>query len=136
LIGSAAQFAALPGDVNVISGEIVDCAVKVHRALGPGLLESSYRICLGHELTRRGHTVRPEVPLPVTFEGITLASGYKIDLLVDDLVIVELKVVEQVLPIHKAQLLSYLRHSGKRLGLLFNFNVALMKNGIHRVICD
>jgi len=80
--------------------------------------------------------VKQEVPLPVTFEGITLATGYKIDLLVDDSVIVELKAVEQVLPIHKAQLLSYLRHSGKRLGLLFNFHVVLMKNGIHRVICD
>jgi GxxExxY protein len=136
LISSAAKFAELPRDTNAISGEIVDCALKVHRALGPGLLESSYRICLAHELARRGHLVKQEVPLPVKFEGITLTTGYKIDLFVDDLVIVELKAVEQVLPIHKAQLLSYLRHSGKRLGLLFNFNVVLMKNGIHRVICD
>jgi GxxExxY protein len=132
----AAKFASVSREINAISGDIIDCAVKVHKALGPGLLESSYRICLAHELSRRGHNVQQELSLPIKFEGITLASGYKIDLLVDEAILVELKAVESLLPIHKAQLLSYLRHSGKRLGLLLNFDVVLMKDDIDRIVCD
>jgi GxxExxY protein len=133
---TAARFAMVPREVNDVSREIVDSALKVHKALGPGLLESSYRTCLIHELSRRGHRVQSELELPITFEGITLSTGYRLDLLVDDLVIVELKAIEDVLAIHRAQLLSYLKHAHKRIGLLINFNVVLLKDGIHRVICD
>jgi GxxExxY protein len=114
----------------------VDAAYKVHKALGPGLLESSYSLCPAHELIRGGHAVQQEVSLPIEFESLKLAAGYKLDLLVDDLVIVELKAVEDILAIHRAQLLSYLKHSRKRLGLLINFNVPLIKDGIRRVVCD
>jgi GxxExxY protein len=133
---AAAKFAKVPRELNAISGDIVDCAYKIHSTLGPGLLESSYRICLAHELTKRGHRVQQEIELPIVFDGLKLTSGYRIDLQVDDEVIVELKAVESVLAIHKAQLLSYLKHSEKRLGLLINFNVVLIKDGIHRLIRD
>jgi GxxExxY protein len=126
----------VPREVDAVAKDIVDAAYKVHKALGPGLLESSYRLCLAHELIRRGHVVQQEVSLPIEFEGLKLAAGYKLDLLVDELVIVELKAVEDLVAIHHAQLISYLRHSRKRLGLLINFNVPLIKNGIRRVVCD
>ncbi len=119
---------------NEVSGIIVDAALKVHSALGPGLLESAYETCLMHELRKRGLTVEAQVPLPVIYDGVRLECGYKLDLLVENAVIVELKAVENVLPVHKAQLLSYLRLSGKQLGLLLNFCAPLMKNGIYRIV--
>ena len=120
-------------NVNAISGEIVDAAIKVHRELGPGLLESTYEACLVYELRKRGLDVRSQVELPVTYEEVELEVGYRIDLLVNDKVIVELKAVSSLEPIHEAQLLSYLKLSGKKLGLLLNFNVKMMKNGIKRI---
>ena len=119
-------------NINEISGQIVDAAMKVHTALGPGLLESAYEACLMHELKKRGLKVANQVPLPVFYDGIEMEIGYRIDLLVEDAVIVELKTVEKVVPIHEAQILSYLKMSGKKLGLLINFNVLLLKDGIHR----
>jgi len=112
----------------------VDSAVQVHAALGPGLLESAYATCLAHELKERGFSVRTQVPLPVVYKGIELAVGYRVDLIVEEVVIVEIKTVASLLPIHEAQLLTYLRLSGRRLGLLFNFHVPRMRDGIKRLV--
>jgi GxxExxY protein len=120
--------------VNEVSGVVVDAAMKVHSALGPGLLESAYEMCLIRELRKRGLRVESQVPIPVRYEGETLDVGYRADLWVEGMVLVELKSVETLLPIHKAQLLSYLRLSGKEVGLLISFNVEHLKNGIKRVI--
>jgi GxxExxY protein len=119
--------------VNGISGQIVDSAIAVHSALGPGLLESTYQACLSYELRKRGHYVLEEVGLPVVYDTQRLEIGYRIDLLVENSVIVEVKSVDGIAPIHRAQLLSYLKLSGKPLGLLLNFNVPLMKDGIVRM---
>ena len=113
---------------------VIDSAMKVHSALGPGLLESAYRACLAHELELRGLDVRQEKPLPVLYEGAEISVGYRIDLLLNQKVIVELKAVEKLLPIHTAQLLSYLKLSGCKLGFLINFNVLHLKDGIKRVV--
>jgi GxxExxY protein len=120
-------------EINDISGEIVDAAMKVHTALGPGLLESTYEACLMYELNKRGIIVQNQVPLPIRYGEVLLEVGYRVDLLVADVVIVELKSVDQIAPIHKAQLLSYLKLSGKKVGLLINFNVELLKHGITRM---
>ncbi len=119
---------------NTVSREIVTAAMKVHTALGPGLLESTYEACLLHELTKAGLQAEAQVGLPVIYDGIKLDLGYRIDLLVQNLVIVELKSVEAISPVHQAQLLSYLKLSGKSLGLLINFNVAHLKDGIKRFV--
>ena len=119
--------------IDSIAAEIVDSAFKIHKALGPGLLESAYEACLEHELTKRGYTVERQKPQPVHYDGIIIDAGYRIDLLVNDLVIVELKAVVELAPIHHAQLTTYLKLSQKTLGLLINFNVHLIKNGIRRI---
>ena len=119
--------------VNGISGHVVDSAVAVHSALGPGLLESTYQVCLAYELRKRGLGVLEQVALPVVYDTQRLEIGYRIDLLVQNFVIVEVKSVEGIAPVHRAQLLSYLKLSGKPLGLLLNFNVLLMKDGIVRM---
>ena len=119
-----------------ITGKIIDAAMKVHTALGPGLLKSAYEACLLFELHKRGLKAAQQVELPVVYEGVKIDVGYRIDLLVEDAVIVELKSVEKVLPIHHAQLISYLKLSGKKVGLLMNFNVEHLKDGIKRMICD
>ena len=113
---------------------IVDAGLKVHKALGPGLLESVYEHCLAHELELRGVAVRRQVVLPVTYEDLTLEAGYRIDLLVDDRIIVEVKAVEALSRLHEAQALTYLRLSGKRMALLMNFNVVLLKQGLRRIL--
>jgi len=117
-----------------VTDKIIGAAIEIHRVLGPGLLESAYEECLCYELSQRQLQFRRQVGLPVTYKGIKLACGYKMDLLVDDLVIVELKTVETLLPVHSAQLLSYLRFSGKRVGLLINFNAAVLKSGSKRIV--
>jgi len=111
----------------------VDAAYAVHRALGPGLLESVYEICLVHELVKRGLNVERQVSLPVVYDSIRLDAGLRLNLLVEKQVVVELKAVELLLPVHKAQVLTYLKLSSHRLGLLINFNVSLIKDGIQRV---
>ncbi len=121
-------------ELNQISGQIVDAAMKVHTALGPGLLESAYEVCLAHELRKRGLKVLTQVTLPVVYDGVKIDAGYRLDLLVEDAVIVELKAVANVLPIHEAQLLSYLKLSGCKLGLLINFHVLHLKDGIKRIV--
>ena len=121
-------------DDEAIGKQIVDCAIKVHTALGAGLLESAYESCLGHELKKQGLDVNGQVSMPVLYDGINLDVGYRIDMLVNDRVIVELKAVERLLPIHTAQLLTYLKLSNLRLGFLLNFNVEHMRQGIKRVV--
>jgi GxxExxY protein len=113
---------------------IIDAAMKVHTALGAGLLESTYNACLCHEFLSRGMHFEHQVRLPVVYDGITLDAGYRIDFLVENCVIVELKAVEKLLPLHKAQLITYLKLSGQRVGLLINFNVAHLRDGIKRVV--
>jgi GxxExxY protein len=113
---------------------VIDAGLKVHRALGPGLLESAYELCLAHELTLRGISVSRQVPLPVQYEGLRLEAGYRLDLIVADAVIVEVKAVEALSRLHEAQLITYLKLSGLRLGLLMNFNVALFKDGVRRLV--
>jgi GxxExxY protein len=120
--------------LNQTSSVIIQAAIKVHSTVGPGLLESLYRTCLACELRARGLTVETEKPLPVYYEGLRLDGGYRIDLLVEDSVIVEVKSTEKVLPVHNAQLLSYLRLLNKRLGLLINFNTTRLAYRIKRVV--
>jgi len=119
--------------IDAIASVIVDSALKVHRELGPGLLESAYELCMAHELSKRGHSVERQKEQPVRYDGIVIDAGYRLDLLVDDLVIVELKAVNDLAPIHQAQLTTYLKLSQKQLGFLINFNVPLIKNGIRRI---
>ncbi len=119
---------------NVLTENIIGGAIEVHQALGPGLLESAYEQCLCHELSLRGIPFRRQVELPVQYKGIKLDCGYRIDVLVEDLVIVELKAVEQLLPIHEAQLLTYLKLRACAVGLLINFNVPLLKDGLKRLV--
>jgi GxxExxY protein len=117
-----------------VAHEIIGAGLDVHRNLGPGLMESVYEICLTSEIQERGLRVERQKPLPVHYRGLRLDCSYRLDLLVEDLIIVEIKSVETILPLHKAQLLSYLRLSGYRLGLLINFDVPRLKDGIRRII--
>ena len=121
-------------ELNDLTEKIIGCAIKVHRVLGPGLLESAYEVCLVHELRKAGLKTERQVALPVIYEGLQLDADYFIDILVEDTVVLELKSVENLLPIHEAQLLTYLKLANKKLGLLINFNVTLLKNGIKRRI--
>ena len=119
---------------NQIAAAIVDAALKIHKTLGPGLLESVYQAVLDYELQKRGLRVAQQVGLPLRYEGMKLELGFRVDLIVDEKVIIEIKSVEALAPVHKRQLLTYLKLTDLRLGLLMNFNVELMKNGIHRVV--
>mgnify|MGYP006298877633 CR=1 FL=1 len=121
-------------DIEGIAKSIVNYAIKVHKTLGPGLLESVYQQCLAYELEKVGHTVACEVPLPVTYEEVKIDLGFRIDMLVDKTVIVENKTVEELLEIHQAQLLTYLKLTDLKLGFLLNWNVTLMKDGIKRMV--
>jgi GxxExxY protein len=121
-------------DINQVSGQVVDAAIKVHSVFGPGLLERPYQVCLAHELRKRGLRVRAEVPMPVRYDGVELDAAYRIDLLVEECVVVEVKSVAKILPIHEAQLLSHLKLSDHRVGLLINFNVTRLKDGIVRIV--
>lgn len=116
-------------ELNGITEAIIGAAIEVHKHLGPGLLESAYRECLRYELSQRGYVALQEVPLPLSFKGVKLDCGYRLDLLVNDAVIVEVKSVSELAPIHQAQLLSYLKISGAKIGLLLNFNVKILKHG-------
>jgi GxxExxY protein len=124
----------MPRAINDITGDIIAAAIEVHRNLGPGLLESTYEICLCHELSIRGVPFQKQLALPVSYKGIHLDAGYRIDLFVESQVIVELKSVEAIAPIHSAQLLTYLRLTNREIGLLINFNVVMLKEGIKRLI--
>ena len=117
-----------------LSKIIIGCAINVHKSLGPGLLESAYQECLYYELSKNGLLVSKEKPLPLVYEDVKLECGYRIDLMVEDKLIIEIKFVESLNDIHLAQVLTYLKLSGCKLGLLINFNVLLLKNGIKRVV--
>ena len=117
-----------------LTGRIIACAIEVHRALGPGLLESAYEHCLAHALIADGFKVERQIAVPISFRDTTLDCGYRIDLLVEDVVVIELKSVDETHPIHEAQLLTYLKLSGKRVGLLINFNVTVLTRGLKRLV--
>ena len=121
-------------DPNQVSSSVIDAAMKVHSALGPGLLEKTYEVCLMHELRKRGLSIASQVGLPVVYDDLKMNVGYRIDLLVEDAVIVEVKAIEAIAPIHQAQLLAYLKLSGKRLGILINFNVIHLRDGLKRMV--
>jgi len=125
---------SLTMDSNELSSKIIGAAIEVHKALGPGLLESAYEECLCHELSLRGFSFERQELLPITYKGKELDCGYRLDIVVEKVIIVELKSCERIEPIHKAQLLTYLRLSGLHLGLLLNFNTLMMRDGIFRVV--
>lgn len=122
--------------INEITEGIIGAAIEVHRALGPGLLESAYEECVCRELTLLGIQFRRQVPLPVEYKGVRLDCGYRIDLLVSEKVVVEIKALEGLLPIHEAQLLTYLKLGGWNVGLLINFNSTVLKHGIKRMVLN
>lgn len=121
-------------ELNELREKIIGSAIEVHRVLGPGLLESAYEVCLMHELTKAGLKAERQVKVPIVYEDIQLDAKYFIHILVEDTVVLELKSVEHLLPIHEAQLITYLKLANKKLGLLMNFNLTLLKNGIKRRI--
>ncbi len=121
-------------EIENAAREVVDAAIKVHRSLGPGLLESAYQYCLAYELGKRGLLVACEVPLPIHYDGHKIDTGYRVDMIVDSQIVIENKTVEELAAIHSVQLLTYLRLGGYHLGFLLNWNVTLMKYGIKRVV--
>jgi GxxExxY protein len=123
----------IPAELDILARTVVDAAFKVHTELGPGLLESVYQACLQHELRKRGLHVESQVALPITFDGLLIEAGLRIDLLVESKLIVEVKATEENHPVHQAQLLTCLKLSQKRLGLLINFNVPRIRDGIKRI---
>jgi len=125
---------AVEEDLNQISYDIIGCAFKIHSALGPGLLESTYQTCLEYELANLGYNVDVQVPMPINYKELKMDRGYRLDLLVNNSVLVELKSVEAISSVHIAQILTYLKLSGKSLGLLINFNVKDLKKGIKRFV--
>lgn len=120
--------------INAVTQAIIGAAIRVHRELGPGLLESAYEACLVYELSQCGLKVEQQKPLPIRYRDVTLDCGYRLDLVVEDQVVIEIKAGEAILPVHQAQILSYLKLSGKPVGLLINFNVKILKAGIRRFI--
>lgn len=123
----------ISAELDAIARQVVDAAFTVHSTLGPGLLETVYEICLAHELRKRNLRVQRQVELPVHYDGIQIDGGFRLDLVVNELLVIELKAVEELLPVHQAQVLTYLKLSKKRLALLINFNVPRIKDGIKRI---
>jgi len=128
------QYDAIPAATEMVAKQVVDAAFSVHKNLGPGLLESVYETCLCHELRKRGVAFQRQIAVPIVYDGEQVDAGLRLDLMVSDCLIVELKAVEKDNPLFEAQLLTYLKITRLRLGLLINFNVALLKNGIRRVV--
>ncbi len=127
-------YERIPDEVEEIAAEVIDACFKVHDALGPGLLESVYEVCLAYELESRGIEVQTQVHVPVVYRDVELDAALKLDMLVEDCIVVELKATDMMIPVYEAQLLTYLKLTGKRLGFLVNFNVPLIKNGIKRMV--
>lgn len=121
-------------ELNKITDAIIGCSIEIHKQLGPGLLESAYRECLFYELKSNGFDVKREIPMPIIYKDIKLDHGYRIDLLVENKIVIELKTVDFLMDVHKAQLLTYLKLGNYKLGLLINFNETLLKDGIKRII--
>lgn len=124
---------AITSQINKLTEKIIGCAIEVHSAIGPGLLESAYEECLCYELAQRGIKFERQVPLPISYKNVKLDCGYKMDLVVEGLIIIEIKAVERVIPVHEAQLLSYLKLYDKKIGLLLNFHVPRLRDGIKRI---
>lgn len=120
--------------INKVSGQVIGAAIEVHKNIGPGLLESAYEKCLCRELEIQNIQYKSQVPVPIVYKGENLDCGYRLDLLVEDFLVIELKACERIEPIHKAQLLTYLRLMNKQLGLILNFNVPIMRDGLQRVV--
>ncbi len=120
--------------INMITEKIIGCAIDVHKILGPGLLESAYEECLCYELKQQGLNFERQIPFKIEYKAIQIDHGYRVDLLVEDKIVVELKAVDKIAPIHDAQILTYLKMSNKRVGLLINFNVKMLKDGIKRFV--
>jgi GxxExxY protein len=129
-------FQPIPEELEAVASQIVDSAFKVHTTLGPGLLESVYEVCLTHELRQRGLKVDCQKQLPVYYEGVLLDAGYRLDMLVDERVIIELKSTDGFHPVQQAQMMTYLKLTGLRLGFILNFNVPVIKQGIRRVVMN
>jgi len=121
-------------DINMLTEKIIGCAIKVHKLIGPGLLESAYEVCLVYELQKIGLSVERQKPVPVVYEEIKLDCGYRIDILVESTVVIELKTIDSFNPVHEAQVLTYMKFAKKRIGLLINFKVKLLKTGIKRYV--
>ena len=128
------NFAKIPEDIELIGKQVVDAAFKVHKNLGPGLLEKVYEICFCHELKKKGLFYERQKDIPIVYDGLTFEEGLRLDVLVEDSIICEIKAVETVNPVWEAQILSHLRLTNKRLGFLINFNVPKIKNGIRRFV--
>jgi GxxExxY protein len=126
--------APIPAETERVATAIVDAGLKVHKTLGAGLLESMYEHCLVHELAKRGLEPRRQVAVPIIYDGMTLDGEFRIDLLVSGVIVVEVKSVDTLLPVHQSQLITYLKLSGCRIGFLLNFNVPLFKNGVRRIV--
>lgn len=123
-----------PEQINFLTEKIIGCAIEVHRAIGPGLLESAYEECLCYELAQSGLSFRRQVPLPIVYKEVKLDCGYKLDIIVEEAVILEIKAVDRLIAIHEAQLLSYLRMLDLRVGLLLNFHSTVLKDGLKRIV--
>lgn len=132
--GTKTQREPIPDKVERVAKGVVDSAFRVHSQLGPGLLESIYEVCIAHELKKIPMKVARQVAVPVVYDGLRFDEGLRLDLVVEDCVLVELKAAEKILPVHNAQVLTYLKLSGLRMGLLINFNVPLIKDGIKRIV--
>ena len=132
--GKSEFYEPISGELDRLAKEVVDAAYKVHSTLGPGLTEAAYEACMCHELKRRGLKFRSQLSMPISYEGVKLNAGMRFDLLVEDQLIVEMKAVETMTRLFKAQLMTYLKLSGLRLGLLINFNVPLIRDGIQRIV--
>jgi len=128
------SFVPVPSEVDRVAKTVVDAALRVHQVLGPGLLESVYEACLAHELKQRGQKVETQISLPVVYDGVRLDAGLRLDMMVADSVIVEIKSVDKMNPVFEAQLLTYLKLTGVRVGLLVNFNVPVVRDGIRRIV--
>jgi GxxExxY protein len=122
--------------IEEIASRTLDCAFRVHSQLGPGLLESAYEACLWYELTKIGIRALRQVPQPILYDSLELDEGYRLDLLVEESIVIEIKAVEKLIPVHHLQLKTYLKLSGKTLGFLINFNVPLLKDGLHRIVLN
>jgi GxxExxY protein len=125
--------APIPDSIEEVGASVVDAGMKVHKALGPGLLESAYEQCLAYELTERGLSVRRQIPLSITYGRLKIDAAYRVDMLIGEAVIVEVKSLDALVPVHQAQVVTYLKLSGHRLGFLMNFNVPLFKQGLKRI---
>jgi GxxExxY protein len=128
------SFDPIPVDVEILAKHSFECSLKVHRTLGAGLRESVYELCLKYELEKLGLQIENQIDLPVVYDGITLEAGMRLDLWIEKKLIIEVKAVERILPVHQAQLMTYLKLTGNRLGLLINFNIPLIKDGVKRIV--